>query len=58
MTENNGGGSATTVLVSVIIVVLIGAAFYFGFVRGNWGGGDDGSVNVELNAPDLNGNGE
>ena len=58
MAETNGNNSATTVLIAVIIVVIIGVAFYFGFVRGNWGGAADNidnGVNVELNAPDLGG---
>jgi hypothetical protein len=43
----DGGGSATTILVTVIIVAIIGAAFYFGFVRGNWGGN---GTNIDINA--------
>lgn len=56
MTDNNGndgGGSATTVLVTVIIIVIIGLAFYFGFVRGNWGG-NKGDTNIEVTLPTGN----
>lgn len=56
--DDNGGGSATTILVAVIIIVIIGLAFYFGFVRGNWGGNKvPNNVNVDLNIPDVNGGG-
>jgi hypothetical protein len=56
MADNNGNNSATTVLIAVVIVVIIGIAFYFGFVRGNWGGNNaPNDINVELNTPDLGG---
>ncbi|MDO8423987.1 MAG: hypothetical protein Q7S54_00045 [bacterium] len=60
MTDNNGNngngnGSATTVLVTVIIIVIIGLAFYFGFVRGNWGTNrpeaDSSGVNIDVTVP-------
>jgi len=54
MTEiqhNDGGGSATTVLVTVIIVAIIGAAFYFGFVRGNWGNEASDAANINVTIP-------
>lgn len=52
MENHSEGGSATTVLITVIIILIIGAAFYFGFVRGNWGADDNtDGVNVELNLP-------
>lgn len=46
-----GGGSAMTVLVTVIIVAIIGAAFYFGFVRGNWGDRGGDGVNIDVTVP-------
>lgn len=46
--QNGGGGSATTVLVTVVIILIIGAAFYFGFIRGDWGG--EGGTNIDINA--------
>lgn len=51
MAENNGSNSATTVLISVVIVVIIGLAFYFGFVRGNWGDRGGDGVNIDLTVP-------
>lgn len=52
MAENtNDGGSATTVLVTVIIVAIIGAAFYFGFVRGNWGNNAADNANINVTIP-------
>jgi hypothetical protein len=51
MAENNDGGSATTVLVTVIIVAIIGAAFYFGFVRGNWGNRANDAANINVTIP-------
>jgi hypothetical protein len=55
--QNTGdnGGSAMTILVTVIIVALLGAAFYFGFVRGNWG--NDGGTNIDINATVPTGSG-
>ncbi len=50
MADNNGNNSASTVLIAVIIVVIIGAAFYFGFARGNWGG-NDGGANINVTVP-------
>jgi hypothetical protein len=47
----DGGGSATTVLVTVIIVAIIGAAFYFGFVRGNFGNDDGDGLNIDVTVP-------
>ena len=51
MAEDSGNGSATTVLVTVVIVLIIGAALYFGFVRGGLGnnGGDD--LNIDVTVP-------
>lgn len=53
--SEGGGGSATTVLVTVIIVVIIGLAFYFGFVRGNWGGGDRNNLDINVTVPEGSG---
>lgn len=50
-----GGGSATTILVTLVIVLIIGAVFYFGFGRGNWGG--DGGTNIDINATVPEGSG-
>lgn len=49
--SGEGSGSATTVLVTVLIVVIIGLAFYFGFVRGNWGDRGNGGVDIDLTVP-------
>ena len=52
MAENSGNNSsAITVLITIVIVLIIGAAFYFGVVRGkgNDNNQDSGGVNVELN---------
>lgn len=49
--EEHKDGSATTVLITVIIILIIGAAFYFGFVRGNWGDRGGDGVNVDVTVP-------
>jgi len=54
--DTDHGNGATTALVAVVLILLIGIAFYFGFVRGNWGGNAvPNDVNVELNVPDVGG---
>jgi len=53
--SGDGGGGVMTVLVTVVIVAIIGAAFYFGFVRGNWGNDNGDGINIDVTVPEGSG---
>jgi flagellar basal body-associated protein FliL len=55
--NSDGGGSATTILVAVIIVLIVGAALYFGFLRGGAPAQDSAGLDLNVTVPTGSGQG-